>query len=208
VVVLVIGGMRLLACGERTASFRHQIGRLVHEAGNPYYDWLFGGADHAHEFLAAASVTTSSELWEGRARLCVTGQTLLGMYVALEGQDVAECRMADTLTLLRQLNRRSVDVQEELRERVAESRRLFAPVSNTDYFLSKIAVVAEFRGQGIAGVLLDAFLEEGTAMNYERFRLDVSADNKPAVALYESRGFRTVEERQLHDMTYLQMMRT
>lgn len=205
--VFLIEGMRLLARGERCAEFRHEIVELVHEAGNPYYDWLLDGTDRAREILSVMSGKTSSELSAGRARLLVAGSTLLGMYLALEGREVAACRAADTLVLLGQLGRGDVREREALRERITESHRLFGPMSSTDFFLSKIGVVAEFRGQGVAGILLDSFLDEGVAIGYGRFRVDVSADNEPAVALYESRDFRAVDERQLHNMAYLQMTR-
>lgn len=205
--VLLIHGMRLLARGERDTEFRHEIVGLVHEAGNPYYDWLFGGEEAARESLDAVSLKTSSELWPGRARLLVAGSRLLGMYIALEGREVAACRAADTLALLGRLSRGDLNRREALRGRVAESRQLFDPVSGSDYFLSKIGVTAEFRGQRVAGILLDSFLDEGVAIGYGRFRVDVSADNEPAIALYRSRDFRTVHERRLHHMHYVQMMR-
>ena len=55
-----------------------------------------------------------------------------------------------------------------------------------------IGVVPSRRGKGIGSSLLDALLEQAREDGFERISLSVEKTN-PAVHLYESRGFRTVQ---------------
>ena len=56
-----------------------------------------------------------------------------------------------------------------------------------------IGVVPARRGKGIGLALLDALLERARADGYDRISLSVEKTN-PAVELYQSRGFRPVQE--------------
>lgn len=56
-----------------------------------------------------------------------------------------------------------------------------------------VGVVPARRGKGIGSGLLDALLERAGADGYARISLSVEKTN-PAVELYQSRGFRAVEE--------------
>lgn len=56
-----------------------------------------------------------------------------------------------------------------------------------------IGVVPARRGKGIGAGLLDALLERAQVEGFDRISLSVEKTN-PAVHLYESRGFRPVEE--------------
>lgn len=48
------------------------------------------------------------------------------------------------------------------------------------------------RGQGHAGELLDAMIDDARAIGYTRLVLDTSASMTAAIALYTSRGFRPI----------------
>jgi ribosomal-protein-alanine N-acetyltransferase len=52
-----------------------------------------------------------------------------------------------------------------------------------------IAVAAPAQGRGWGRVLLDALLEEARALGCAEVLLEVRADNAPALALYDRRGF-------------------
>ena len=56
-----------------------------------------------------------------------------------------------------------------------------------------VGVVPARRGKGIGSALLDALLQRAGADGYERISLSVEKTN-PAVELYQSRGFRPVQE--------------
>ena len=52
-----------------------------------------------------------------------------------------------------------------------------------------IALYREYCGRGIGKVMLETILETAKALGYEQAELEVIADNKPAIALYEKLGF-------------------
>jgi ribosomal-protein-alanine N-acetyltransferase len=57
-----------------------------------------------------------------------------------------------------------------------------------------MGVAPDARGTGLGTTLVQAYLEEGRAEGYRRFRLDVSAANRGAIRLYERAGFRVERE--------------
>ena len=61
--------------------------------------------------------------------------------------------------------------------------------------LNHIAVRPDCRGQGIAGQLLQVFLNFAEANHLAFITLEVRASNYDAIALYGSRGFRAVGRR-------------
>lgn len=58
-----------------------------------------------------------------------------------------------------------------------------------DAELPKIAVAESRRGEGLGGLLLDAFTEKAVARGAEQIFLEVRISNEPALGLYKSRGF-------------------
>jgi ribosomal protein S18 acetylase RimI-like enzyme len=179
---------------------------LVHEAGNPYFDWFFGGAEQAAATLAAWVNRPSSEVWLERIALALLGGEAVGMYVALPGQELHHCRQEDTLALLKTVGHDAA-ARAALHDRIEVSKDLFAPVGAVEFYLSKMGVVPAHRGKGLGRVLANAFLAAGHAAGFSRFRLDVSADNEPAVRLYASCGFRVESESEAAGLRYLAMGR-
>ncbi len=58
-----------------------------------------------------------------------------------------------------------------------------------------IAVRRDRQGTGLGGVLLDRLLTEAQKLGCAEVILEVRADNAPAIALYERRGFVRIAER-------------
>ncbi len=61
------------------------------------------------------------------------------------------------------------------------------------YYLHAIWAVASARGQGVGALLLDAVLAMAADAGFNGLSLHVWADNKPALKLYESRGFKAIQ---------------
>lgn len=179
---------------------------LVHEAGNPYFDWFFGGPEQTAATLAAWVRRPSSEVSLERVALAQLGDEAVGMYVALPGPELQHCRQVDTLALLKAAGHDQA-ARAALHERIEVSRDLFAPVGPDEFYLSKMGVLPPHRGKGLGRVLTDAFLAAGRAAGFGRFRLDVSADNEPAVRLYVSCGFEVESESEAAGLRYLAMTR-
>lgn len=55
--------------------------------------------------------------------------------------------------------------------------------------LMRIAVLPDYRGQGIGGDLVDEFFKSVVALGARRVFLEVRATNEAALGLYRSRGF-------------------
>lgn len=64
----------------------------------------------------------------------------------------------------------------------------FAQIFDEGHIMN-IAVLREYRRQGIATNLLDKMIEAGKELGISSFTLEVRDDNEGAIALYEKKGF-------------------
>ncbi|HUZ72837.1 MAG TPA: GNAT family N-acetyltransferase [Stellaceae bacterium] len=69
---------------------------------------------------------------------------------------------------------------------------LFATILGAEAEILTFGVAPAARRRGIARILLDDFFARARALGAAGVVLEVAADNGPALALYESAGFRTV----------------
>jgi ribosomal protein S18 acetylase RimI-like enzyme len=58
--------------------------------------------------------------------------------------------------------------------------------------LYSLAVLDEYRGQGIAGLLINTLLEHAKQSGYDRLRLEVDEHNLAAIAVYQRQGFEQI----------------
>ena len=175
----------------------------VHEAGNPYVDWVFGGALSARQVISKWMARPTSEIWAGRLRVRWAGDEIVGGYIALRGSQLTVSRRADAIATAQHPG----DRRERL-ARLAVVRDLFAPVAPDDLYLSRMGVAPAWRGRGHGKAILEDFLALGAAENVTRLRLDVRADGAIR-ALYERVGFLVMEERRSEEagVAYLAMVK-
>jgi ribosomal protein S18 acetylase RimI-like enzyme len=173
----------------------------VVEAGNPYFDFLFG-IGKSQSVLEAMMRDERSEIALRRAHVLLREDRPIGGFIALAGYELPPARQADLLTMMREVGRDSIA---SLRGRLAQTKALFAPVAPDDYYLSKMGLLPEWRAKGLGKRLLHEYLAQGNANGFTTFRLDVSEENKAAVSLYRSAGFEVVERTQAAGMSYLAM---
>lgn len=190
---------------ERVEDHPAAVLSWVHEAGNPYFDWIFGGAERSRAMLSNWLGRPSSEVSLTRVTFGRDGDRVVGGYIAMDGATLRSCRRADLGALLHDV---PVEDRPALLERLALTRSLFAPVDEEAYYLSKIGVHPGERGQDHGRALLEHFVATGKEKGFRRFRLDVSADNEPACALYLRVGFRVVHESRIAgaDLHYRAML--
>jgi ribosomal protein S18 acetylase RimI-like enzyme len=162
----------------------------VHESARAYFDWLFGGTDAARRLLGRWLRRPSSEVALERVTL-LEREAVVGAYIALSGADLVACRKADVFALLAETERAS---RVALAERLRAVRSLFAPVGVDEWYLSKLSVAPEEQRRGLGDRLVEAYLRSGEGAAFKRYRLDVDADNAPAIKLYESHGFRVIHD--------------
>lgn len=162
----------------------------IHDAGNPYFGWLFGGDPEARAVLARWVQRPDSEVALARVRPFPNAAEPLGGYIALTAAELGTARKADAIALLAEATR------EQRRERLGKLREadgLFTEPGEDELYLSKMGVVADQRGKGHGRRILEAFVAEAAATGFSRIRLDVCTSNQAAVGLYRSTGFVPVE---------------
>jgi ribosomal protein S18 acetylase RimI-like enzyme len=180
----------------------------VREAGEPYYSWFFKGiattTDRLDRILAGWMRRRSSEISVERAVLLVIGERAVGGFIGLGGADLQACRRADTLAALQAVDRSGRSL---LAERIRQGQDLFSPVAPDEFYLSKLWVATGFRRAGHGTDIVQEYVRVGRAQGFRRFRLDVQAENQPALGLYRSLGFGVLGESALYlaRMTYVHM---
>jgi len=163
----------------------------VHEAGNPYFDFIFDDRDVARAALGRWMRRASSEISVNRAVLLRGDDEPLGGFIALTGAELSTCRRMDAAALTLSGNR---ERREGVLKRLETTRDLFIPVRDRDFYLSKFWLDTRYRGAGHARGLMNAYLAAGHRGGYSQFRLDVFADNERAIHVYRSFGFKELGE--------------
>jgi GNAT superfamily N-acetyltransferase len=74
-------------------------------------------------------------------------------------------------------------------ERLSQSIDVFAPVAEDEYSESKVGLARPFQGKGLAKVLVEHCLGQGTATGYSKFRADIQTENEPALRCSRVTGF-------------------
>jgi ribosomal protein S18 acetylase RimI-like enzyme len=178
---------------------------LIQQAGNPYFNWLFGDLSTALPIIESRMRADNSELSLLNTVLARdSSDQIVGALVALTGNDLAKRRMADAAAYLQLIGRPE---RAPFMQRLQASRNLFASVQSDEFYLSKLGVQQKARRLGYGRILVERFLSMGTAQGLDSFVLDVSADNAAAIGLYSSLGFQVTAQActEAGDLTYLTM---
>ena len=183
--------LRPLRLERNPARYLPAILPLVHESAQAYFDWLFGGSDAARTHLERWLCRPSSEVALARVTVLLEREAVVGAYIALSGNDLLSCRKADSLALLAETEREG---RAALLDRLGAVGSVFGTVASDQWYLSKLAVVPQARGRRLGGRLMEAYLQSGENAGFRRYRLDVDAANLAAIRLYESHGFRIVDD--------------
>jgi ribosomal protein S18 acetylase RimI-like enzyme len=188
----VTGGRDFRALAEDRDHQRHLPDLLpwVHEAGNPYFDWLLGDPGTARAAIEVWMRRSSSEIALERVVALFEDGRAVGGFVGLAGADLARCAKADSLVALKAVGREG---RAELLRRAKAVAELRLPVDDDEWFLSKLGVLEPYRRGGRGRALLHEFLHRGEAQGFTRFRLDVWEQDEHTVRLYESAGFQTAD---------------
>jgi ribosomal protein S18 acetylase RimI-like enzyme len=193
---------------EADEHLRPALAEWILDAGNPHLEWLYlGDRERALRAIASSLASERSELWAGHVTALFDGGRPIGGFVALRGAELPDRRRADLLTLIRSTPRED---RAEVRDRIALGKDLYLPVEPEHRFLSKIGVLADHRGRGFGGALLDAFIRSSWDEGDRTIRLDVRGDDERAVGLYRSRGFEPIASARLDalDVEYVAMILT
>jgi ribosomal protein S18 acetylase RimI-like enzyme len=173
----------------------HALSWII-EAGNPYYDVLFGGANPTLAFVQKWLRRASSEVSFLRVEFLMADSEFAGGYIALSGNDLRKARRADSVALLTSF---APQDRPALASRLNNLSDLMASVEDDEYYLSKVGLTQPFRGKGLGRTLVDRYISEGARLGYSRYRLDVCADNQAAIRCYRSAGFEITQTGQSQD---------
>jgi ribosomal protein S18 acetylase RimI-like enzyme len=167
------------------------LSQLVYDTGADHFNWLFNGREEALRNLSAWVCRPSSQFTGLHATLALEGNTAVGAFLALPGQEVNARQMADFLALTKGTKARD---RADLQARLKQLKSIETPADSGDFYIRTIAVVAHRRGLGLGSRVLQECLDAGSRSGFRRFRLDVRTDNLPALRLYASFGFKTTLE--------------
>jgi hypothetical protein len=155
-------------------------------AGQPYYDWLCGNRDTAERTVAMWMRQPASEVFIQRMQFLLCGPEIAGGIIGLSGAELKRARSADLNSYWKTLD---VHSREGLIGRLSKSLDAFAPVAEDEYYASKMGLATAFLGKGLAKVMLEHCLNQGTALGYSKFRADVQTENEPSLRCCLSAGF-------------------
>ncbi len=164
----------------RDEAVMEEIVAGVLEAGNPYFEYLFGGAAEARSALQESVRRPTSEVYAGRATLLLDRGEVVGGVIAMPGAEARRCRLADAAAL--HLRARGA-ARARMVARIEKVKGLFAPIEKDDWYASKLWVRPDLRGKGYAIPLARAAFFPDTPPRGRSIG-DVAAGNAPALHIY------------------------
>jgi ribosomal protein S18 acetylase RimI-like enzyme len=139
--------------------------------------------------LAALMADTGSDL--GSTRVLADAGNVCGAYAAYPTNEAATRQAATAKTLLRVAGSEMAAAMARLREFSA----LVPPLPDASFYLAKIGVLPEARGEGIGAALLEDFESEAAGRGLCSLCLHVRAENERAVRFYERHGWTRTDQR-------------
>jgi ribosomal protein S18 acetylase RimI-like enzyme len=199
-----VGFRCLSADAEATRQIPAAVG-WVHEASQPFFDWVMGDRAVALRTLERWMHRPSSEVYIERTVLLGDSEPV-GGFIPISGVALRQCRQADALAAALAVASRQ---RPRMLERLAAGRQLFPDVPPDALYLSRMGVPASARRHGRGRAIVQCYLELGRRQGFRRFMLDVWSGNAAAFALYRSLGFRPSSENHAPraGMTYVRMAR-
>lgn len=147
--------------------------------------------EHYLDVLTEIALTEATQYSWQNALIAEYNGVVAGAVVGYDGANLEALR-SGTLAIVDRLTGRRPNVVDE--------------TSAEEYYLDSVAVLPEFRGNGIGLHLVNAFCEKAFSEGAQRVGLIVDIENPAAERLYTSLGFECVGKRDFfgHQMHHLQ----
>lgn len=155
-------------------------------AGQPYFDWLCGNREAAERTVAMWMRQPSSEIFIERIQFLLCGSEIAGGIIGLSGAELKMARSADLNSYWKTLD---VHTRGTLIGRLSQSLSAFAPVADDEYYVSKVGLARSFQARGLAKMLVEHCIDQGTALGFSKFRADIETENKPSLRCSRATGF-------------------
>ncbi len=165
----------------------------VMAASYPYYEWLLGSPELAQSTVFRWMKRPSSELFIRRVRFALCDSEIVGGYLGMAGHDLKKARMADAEALWTEADDAG---RAALLQRIASTAKLFPPVSDDEFYMSKFGLNPSARGRGRAWRIAKEAIRDAFSQGFPQMRLDVRADNAVAIRLYQALGFELIHTAQ------------
>ena len=184
--------IRIRKAERRQAS---EIARLIMMAMTDECCLHFCGAGHGlkdfHRMMSELVGRTDTQYSFENTLVAMDGERLAGIAVAYDGGRLHELRRAFIDASFQQLGKDNSDIDDETQA--------------GELYLDSLAVIPEYRRQGIALRLIEACRQRATEMGLPHLGLLVDKGNPSGEALYAAAGFRYAGDSQWggHPMSHL-----
>ncbi|MBI4909588.1 MAG: GNAT family N-acetyltransferase [Acidobacteria bacterium] len=155
------------------------------------YDYSLGGSREHQESVLAQLAVTQAESWFHHRHFDL---------VEVDGVAAAAAAGFDrTFTdelipaSLKEVGWSNVEI-EILNSKLEPIMCCFPEEPENGWTIEHVGCLPQYRRRGLTRPLIERALQRGREAGYESAHLDVFASNKPAIALYESLGFRRIAE--------------
>lgn len=170
--------------------------RLAQFASAPYDRFVWEDAAEATRVAEYLLSHHTGEIAPPAGQLSIADGRIVGMLACMTGAELARRRLSAAYTLAK-ANPAVASPESARRARLAS--RTFASVARDEYYLARLTVAPEARGQGHGQWLIERLFELAQGAGARNCWLEVDPDNTPAVKLYERAGFRVVAEARVDD---------
>jgi len=182
----VTARLRMLADDPDAERLIDALAPGMHEAGNPFLDWMFGDGELARTAVRRWMASERSEIAIRRVTVLEDDDVIVGAFVGVDGADMPGCARADSVVAMAVAGRAGRAV---LLQRAATLAKVRRPVALDQWLLSKLWVSPAHRGCGLGRALAREFVAQGERRGLRRCRVDARIGDAHVIRLYESVGF-------------------
>jgi ribosomal protein S18 acetylase RimI-like enzyme len=170
---------------------------LEYTASAPYNCFVFDDQAQADEIRKLLFSSGACEYGPPFGKVLLKDNSPAGMLACLTGKQVTSIRLKGALALLRKgIFARWPALQQRLQ---LAGQTLLKPQPE-DFYLSRIAVAINERGQGTGSLLMDHFEQAGYTLKCQRLTLEVNAVDEQAIAFYLKHKFAELNQRRVVDL--------
>lgn len=190
--------------------YRAAFLELEYSASSAYNEFVYRDRAQADQVRTLLLDKGVAEFTSVHSRALVENGALAGFITRLSAKQLKLCRMKSAFAISKC---GIFDDDPALLARMRIAAGILASVEEGDFYISRLAVGADFGGRGYAGLLMRHAHEEAEKDGARRLTFEVASDNLPVYNMHRKQGFEEVERRHGSDpetgrsLTFIQMAR-